>query len=127
MVELAMRQANGNQTHAARLLDISRDALRYKLQKFELVGAGEGDSADSLTSETLPANNRFDSVQHRPTRAKMARVRLLGFQAETVPPPKASSSPVKNFFMGPRSRRRISRRSPLPYCRGQHLDSRASH
>ena len=33
MVELAMRQANGNQTHAAKLLDISRDALRYKLKE----------------------------------------------------------------------------------------------
>ena len=49
MVELAMRQANGNQTHAARLLDISRDALRYKLKKFELVG-GDEDSADSMAS-----------------------------------------------------------------------------
>ena len=37
MVELAMRQANGNQTHAAKLLDISRHALRYKLKKFGLV------------------------------------------------------------------------------------------
>jgi DNA-binding NtrC family response regulator len=37
LVELAMRQANGNQTHAARLLDISRDALRYKLKKFGLM------------------------------------------------------------------------------------------
>ena len=37
MVELAMTQANGNQTNAARLLDISRDALRYKLKKFSLV------------------------------------------------------------------------------------------
>src|SRR5579859_5292073 len=51
MVELAMRQANGNQTHAARLLDISRDALRYKLKKFELVGAGDEDTADSVPSE----------------------------------------------------------------------------
>jgi transcriptional regulator with PAS, ATPase and Fis domain len=34
MVELAMNQANGNQTNAAKLLDISRDALRYKLKKF---------------------------------------------------------------------------------------------
>src|SRR5579872_494126 len=51
MVELAMRQANNNQTHAARLLDISRDALRYKLKKFDLVGAGEEDAADSVTSE----------------------------------------------------------------------------
>ncbi len=51
MVELAMRQANGNQTHAARLLDISRDALRYKLKKFELVPAGDEDSPESPSSE----------------------------------------------------------------------------
>jgi len=43
MVELALRQADGNQTHAARLLDISRDALRYKLKKFGLIhGDDEG-------------------------------------------------------------------------------------
>jgi DNA-binding protein Fis len=29
-----MTQASGNQTRAAHLLDISRDALRYKLKKF---------------------------------------------------------------------------------------------
>src|ERR1700752_2973801 len=52
MVELAMRQANSNQTHAARLLDISRDALRYKLKKFELVPAGDEEPAtDSVPSE----------------------------------------------------------------------------
>jgi DNA-binding NtrC family response regulator len=34
LVGLALRQAGGNQTHAARLLDISRDALRYKMKKF---------------------------------------------------------------------------------------------
>ena len=39
MVELAMTQANGNQTNAAKLLDISRDALRYKLKKFSVAGA----------------------------------------------------------------------------------------
>jgi DNA-binding NtrC family response regulator len=39
MVELAMTQANGNQTNAAKLLDISRDALRYKLKKFSLAHA----------------------------------------------------------------------------------------
>ena len=49
MVELAMRQANGNQTHAARQLDISRDALRYKLKKFDLVPAD--DTADSVPTE----------------------------------------------------------------------------
>ena len=55
MVELAMRQANGNQTHAARLLDISRDALRYKLKKFELVPAGDEEPAtDSVPSENSP-------------------------------------------------------------------------
>jgi two-component system response regulator AtoC len=37
LVELAMEQAGNNQTHAARLLDISRDALRYKLKKFGLM------------------------------------------------------------------------------------------
>jgi two-component system, NtrC family, response regulator AtoC len=50
MVELAMRQANGNQTHAARLLDISRDALRYKLKKFELVPAEENET-ESMAGE----------------------------------------------------------------------------
>lgn len=35
-VEMAISQANGNQTQAAKLLDISRDALRYKLKKFGL-------------------------------------------------------------------------------------------
>jgi len=45
MVELAMQQANGNQTHAARLLDISRDALRYKLKKFGLMRADEEEPA----------------------------------------------------------------------------------
>ena len=41
LVELAMSQASGNQTHAAKLLDISRDALRYKLKKFGLIRAEE--------------------------------------------------------------------------------------
>ena len=47
MVELAMRQANGNQTHAARLLDISRDALRYKLKKFGLIHSDEEETEAS--------------------------------------------------------------------------------
>ncbi len=34
LVGLALRQTGGNQTHAARLLDISRDALRYKMKKY---------------------------------------------------------------------------------------------
>src|SRR5215471_1508191 len=47
MVELAMRQANNNQTQAARLLDISRDALRYKLKKFGLMHGEEEESPQS--------------------------------------------------------------------------------
>ena len=45
LVEMAMAQANGNQTHAADLLDISRDALRYKLKKFGLMHAEEDEPA----------------------------------------------------------------------------------
>jgi two-component system response regulator AtoC len=45
LVELALKQANGNQTHAARLLDISRDALRYKLKKFGLMHGVDDEAA----------------------------------------------------------------------------------
>jgi two-component system response regulator AtoC len=51
MVELAMRQANGNQTHAAKLLDISRDALRYKLKKFGLIRGDEEGSQTVMAEE----------------------------------------------------------------------------
>jgi DNA-binding NtrC family response regulator len=51
MVELAMRQANGNQTHAAKLLDISRDALRYKLKKFGLFGGDEEGAQTAVAEE----------------------------------------------------------------------------
>jgi transcriptional regulator with PAS, ATPase and Fis domain len=50
MVELAMRQAHGNQTHAAKLLDISRDALRYKLKKFGLI-RGDEEGAQTAAAE----------------------------------------------------------------------------
>ncbi len=36
LVEGALRQCNGNQSRAARLLDISRDAMRYKMKKYNL-------------------------------------------------------------------------------------------
>src|SRR6266536_897279 len=52
MVELAMKQANSNQTHAARLLDISRDALRYKLKKFGLVHGDEQESTEESPEGT---------------------------------------------------------------------------
>ena len=34
LVKQALERTSGNQTHAARLLNISRDALRYKMKKF---------------------------------------------------------------------------------------------
>jgi DNA-binding NtrC family response regulator len=51
MVELAMRQAHGNQTHAAKLLDISRDALRYKLKKFGLIRGDEEGAQAGVAEE----------------------------------------------------------------------------
>jgi DNA-binding NtrC family response regulator len=51
LVELAMRQANGNQTHAAKLLDISRDALRYKLKKFGLIRGDEEGAQTSVAED----------------------------------------------------------------------------
>jgi transcriptional regulator with PAS, ATPase and Fis domain len=44
MVDLALRKAQNNQTQAARLLDISRDALRYKMKKFGLLGTEDEQS-----------------------------------------------------------------------------------
>lgn len=37
LVRQALKMANGNQTKAAKLLDISRDALRYRMQKMGLI------------------------------------------------------------------------------------------
>ena len=51
LVDMALKQSHGNQIKAARLLDISRDALRYKLKKFELVPAGDDEGGDSISSE----------------------------------------------------------------------------
>src|SRR5947209_5104554 len=51
MVELAMRHAGNNQTHAARLLDISRDALRYKLKKFGVIRADAQEPAASAPED----------------------------------------------------------------------------
>jgi len=40
LVEKAIEQADGNQSRAAQLLGLSRDQLRYRLQKFGLLKAG---------------------------------------------------------------------------------------
>ena len=47
LVEIALRKASGNQTQAAKLLDISRDALRYKMKKFGLLHLGEEEAASA--------------------------------------------------------------------------------
>jgi two-component system NtrC family response regulator len=39
LVKQALKMTNGNQSKAAKLLDISRDALRYRMQKFGLAEA----------------------------------------------------------------------------------------
>jgi len=45
LVEKAMEQAGGNQSHAAQLLGLSRDQLRYRLQKFGLLKAAAEETA----------------------------------------------------------------------------------
>ncbi|MBI1956311.1 MAG: sigma 54-interacting transcriptional regulator, partial [Acidobacteria bacterium] len=47
LVQTALQQTRGNQTRAARLLNISRDALRYRMKKFSL---GEDHSESSKTA-----------------------------------------------------------------------------
>ena len=41
LVRKALSQTGGNQTQAARLLDISRDSLRYRMKKMGLLGGDE--------------------------------------------------------------------------------------
>ena len=38
LVRQALERTGGNQTHAARLLGMTRDQIRYRLRKFELSG-----------------------------------------------------------------------------------------
>jgi signal transduction histidine kinase len=54
-LELAMRQSNSNQTQAAKLLDISRDALRYKLKKFGLMHGEEEEATSQSSTDTSSA------------------------------------------------------------------------
>jgi two-component system response regulator AtoC len=50
LVELALQQTHGNQIKAAKLLNISRDALRYKMKKFGLSHTEEEERAASTNS-----------------------------------------------------------------------------
>jgi DNA-binding NtrC family response regulator len=47
LLSRALAKFNGNQTHAARYLDISRKALRYRMEKFGLSKKGDEDDPDS--------------------------------------------------------------------------------
>ncbi len=49
-VELALQQSHGNQIKAAKLLSISRDALRYKMKKFGLSHSEEEEPAPPTKS-----------------------------------------------------------------------------
>jgi two-component system, NtrC family, response regulator AtoC len=40
LVRQALERTRGNQTHAARLLGVTRDQLRYRLRKFDLSRSG---------------------------------------------------------------------------------------
>ena len=57
LIEIALKQAGGNQTQAARLLGISRDTLRYRIKKFDLVrslkhkNGSEEESSDESVNE----------------------------------------------------------------------------
>ena len=51
LVELALQQSHGNQIKAAKLLSISRDALRYKMKKFGLSHSEESEEATSPSKE----------------------------------------------------------------------------
>ena len=50
LVELALQQSHGNQIKAAKLLNISRDALRYKMKKFGLSHSEEEEPATPANS-----------------------------------------------------------------------------
>jgi two-component system, NtrC family, response regulator AtoC len=51
LVELALQQSHGNQIKAAKLLSISRDALRYKMKKFGLAHSEEEEPAAPASSQ----------------------------------------------------------------------------
>jgi DNA-binding NtrC family response regulator len=44
MIQEALRRANGNKSQAARLLGLSRNALRYRLSKIGIADEGEKDA-----------------------------------------------------------------------------------
>ncbi len=53
LIEIALRQAAGNQTQAARLLGISRDTLRYRIKKFDLAKESRHKFREDETDDSL--------------------------------------------------------------------------
>ena len=54
LIEIALKQAGGNQTRAAHLLGISRDTLRYRIKKFDLAGDSRHRSNGHATETAEP-------------------------------------------------------------------------
>ena len=61
LVEIALARSAGNQTQAAKLLDISRDALRYKMKKFGLLSS-EDDQAAAASPGQRPLSVLSEST-----------------------------------------------------------------
>ncbi|OGW82159.1 MAG: hypothetical protein A3G33_10545 [Omnitrophica bacterium RIFCSPLOWO2_12_FULL_44_17] len=56
VIQLTMQRTDGNQSQAAKLLGIGRDALRYKMQKFELIPAEEKPKIENESPAEIQAD-----------------------------------------------------------------------
>ena len=56
MVQEALRRANGNKSQAARLLGLSRNALRYRLSKIGIADEGEKEHRSCLLDDSSYSN-----------------------------------------------------------------------
>jgi Zn-dependent peptidase ImmA (M78 family) len=68
MIREALRRANGNKSQAARLLGLSRNALRYRLSKIGIADEGRKAEVSELkrpVSLSLAENNHLAPSGHR--------------------------------------------------------------
>ena len=61
LIREALAMTGGNQTKAARLLDISRDSLRYRMHKFGIDGCLSASSREEYTQQSNTVDNQFDA------------------------------------------------------------------
>jgi len=47
IIRATLRHTRNNLSHAARILGISRDAIRYRVERFEKGSAGDGSTLDT--------------------------------------------------------------------------------